>query len=355
MRTRHRHDNAKKVGDDNEASEVPGPVPVMVGLNVLWQMRQYILLPIILILQRSIPDKIKAYGDANVGVAKNGNGNGDDVQMDMWINAHRRCVEEAALSLKLFTDILHQDKYENEHGDDEDEHVHRGSDKSRTTPMQTNSNLHIDTDLRIKCIIALTESLTGVIQNHAFTRTVTRTGSRHHTRSSNLDKAEECILALLSCMEALCKPPKNTNANNSDIDIGEVDSDHEFVSAIQVSMNGRILFQMVQCCISVFEDDDEAVGAGAGAGTGPDRRIPVRGVKMTSNYGARPADIKGNVILKVQALRTLESLFQLGQFSRSMSEQHYEGTETLTKLWRAMFPGVFKVSFSVSDHILLLC
>jgi hypothetical protein len=284
----------------NEKNAQSSKQHIQSHISVMHQMQKYILLPIILILQRPPPTFL-----TNETEQDNNNDNANANANGIQTNAHRRCIEEAALSLKLFIDILHQ---YNKHVYDNDE-----------IPIDT--AMGMDVDLRIKCVVAVTESLTdvGVIQSQ-------KNKGRTNT---NLDKGEECMEIMLSCMEVLCKNPV----------VGiETETDDEFVSAIQTSMNGQLLFQMVQCCLSVFGDDSE------GTRTSSDDYVKNIQEKKRLDFG--PAGIKGNVVLKVQALQTLEAFIYMGGDIKSPTEEQLD-TRDMTKLWRAMFPGVFKVSYTI--------
>jgi len=266
--------------DDEESSSTSKHQAIK--LNVLHQMQKYILLPLILTLHRPPPN------GAN----------------EIRMNAHRRCIEEAALSLKVFIDILH--------------HTNNGNaERIRNDDMKqlefTRANVILDTDLRLKSIVGVTESLTSLTQTAPMRNDV------------NLDKGEECMQALLSCIEALCTRPTFHVKDQLETQGDDV----EFITAIQKSMNGQLLFQIAQCCLSVFDSPENGSGDG-----GPMKKTDLGQL-----------DIKGNVSLKVHALHSVEVLLHMGWWDITNHGQEQEDeSKTMTGLWRSMFPGVFKVS-----------
>ncbi len=277
------------------------------------------------------------------------------MQKQMQIdNGHRRCMEEAALTLKSLTHILHQPPGEGAGAgkDDADPHTEgnaiTGGDANSTqvkTEANTNTNTNtaniMDGALRIKCIVALTESLTGVLPHSK---------RMDHDAHAHLDHGEECMQALLSCMEALVwiRTPTSTSMN-----FALPPQDRAFASSMESTMNGQLMFQMVQCCLTILgdrEDDDDDVDGDTFRGS--DR------IGSTSlGLGMRNNDIKGNVGLKIQALRTLDALLRIGidvldhkGMDVDVDESSSDG---MIRLWRAMFPGVFKVR--VIGWIFALC
>ncbi len=363
------------IDSDSHVASDPQREPQHHVLLLLHQMQKYILLPMILILQRPSPQppvapaacttaKKKNHQDS--GSINNNTNNNTHAVLIAQRNAHWRCVEEAALSLRLFVDTLHQRRLEeidtdndneNNDVDDDDDDDDDAVEGKIEKPMHGNRPMKMDVDLRIKCVVALTESFTGILQDQKTAR-----GSGRGSSAIHLDKGEECMQILLSCLQVLCcnKPPSVGAAVSSSVpqqrqqqrqQSDDEEEEEEFVRAIQSCMNGQLLFQMVQCCLSTFEHsnhDDE----------GMDHDNFKRSMQGHRRLDFGPAGIRGNVMLKVQALQTLDSFMTMGEGMMMIPQEEEDEDEEedkgqknpkprimgMTQMWRAVFPGVFKVS-----------
>lgn len=278
--------------------------------RIIHHMQRYILLPLILILQKPLP-----YA-RDVGKQVHATDN----TLIALRNAARRCHEDAAACLKKVTEILQvgntiQDAKENK-------------------PVNTS----MEVSLRIKCVVAASQSLASVIHDVAL------------NQRFNLDKGEECIMQLLACIEALVTKGgddgQSATAAKKEM---LVSSSVEFWVEFQSSRKGQLLHSIVHCTTSILDSN------------GYNREDSHRGEELEQQkLDFVPTHIKGNVELKVQALSLMRSLMSLGidaqeaitkNISDSNDMEGYENEKVATAIgsamvseWRFMFPGVFKVS-----------
>jgi hypothetical protein len=257
-------------------------------------------------------------------------------------NAIRHCYEGAASCLKKIAEILffddeiaNQNEHENEHENEEQVH----------TCMETN--------LRIKCVVALSQSLACTIQDVSMNQ-----------GNTFLDKGEDCIMELLACMEALIvrsrlsrsrvpvPVPGCTKDSCKGLEIMD-SSWKEFWVEFYSCGNGQLLHTIIHCITSILDSrwhnkhDYNDDGNGSRNGVAGQQRLD-----------CMQMDIKGNVELKLNALLLMRSLMTLGMdandtklndFVIGIEEEKQQGRSVVDE-WRSIFPGVFKVSSCRVDN-----
>ena len=309
--------------------------------QTIHQMQRYILLPLILILQKPLPYSIASI-DSNNNYKRNDDGYQQSVINIMIRNAARHCYEGAASCLKKIAEILffddeiaNQNEHENEHENEEQVH----------TCMETN--------LRIKCVVALSQSLACTIQDVSINQ-----------GNTFLDKGEDCIMELLACMEALIvrsrlsrsrvpvPVPGCTKDSCKGLEIMD-SSWKEFWVEFYSCGNGQLLHTIIHCITSILDSrwhnkhDYNDDGNGSRNGVAGQQRLD-----------CMQMDIKGNVELKLNALLLMRSLMTLGMdandtklndFVIGIEEEKQQGRSVVDE-WRSIFPGVFKVSSCRVDN-----
>ena len=289
--------------------------------RIIHQMQRYILLPLILILQKPLPFTRDDGNQMNTYMCAT-----DDNTRIISRNAARRCHEEAAACLKQVTEILQ---------------VGVGNfieDEAKENKRGTTSSMEVD--LRIKCVVAAAQSLACVIHDVTLNQGL----------NSTLDKGEECIMQLFACIEALvtkgASDGQSTTAERMILESSWV----EFWVAFQSCRKGQLLHSIVHCITKIIDS------------RWYNRTDSQRGTELEQQkLDFVPMHIKGNVELKVQALSLMRSLMSLGvDVQELVSEGISDGNDMdghdneqaagaaidsdMVGEWRFMFPGVFKVS-----------
>ncbi len=243
--------------------------------KALHDMEEYITLPIILCLQQEQDNS----NWENSGLVNNSENNSVIIRN----SAHRKSVEKASSCLTTYIHHLQQ------HGNA----LNNTCKEYRDTRPPTFTIKHISVNLRVKCIVALTVSLTSIIE------------SKQKARSRlNLDKGDECIQELLVCLRLLILPPTTvTVIEHHNHDEEEIKFVLDFFNFIP---NGGLIVGIVQNCIKCFDNEDSNSSNESEDGS-----------QTNNNAG----DIRGNVGLKLHALGVLEAL--LGVSCGSINNCHY--------------------------------
>lgn len=290
--------------------------------QTIHQMQRYILLPLILILQKPLPCSI----DSNN--KRNDDGYQQSVINVMIRNAARHCYEGAASCLKKIAEILcfdeidiptiaNQNEYENENENENEEQV----------------NICMETNLRMKCVVAISQSLACIIQDVSM------------NQGNTLDKGEDCIMQLLACMKALIvrsrsRVPVGTKDSCKGREI--LDSSwKEFWVGFYSCRNGQLLHTIIHYITSIL---DSRWHSNHNYNDG-------NGVAGQQRLDSMQMDIKGNVELKLETLSLMRSLMTLGMDAHDAKledfvigiEEEKQGRSVVDE-WRSIFPGVFKVS-----------
>jgi len=315
--------------------------------QTIHQMQRYILLPLILILQKPLPCVGTGTGTCSIGYGNSNKRNDNEeyqrVSNIMIRNAARHCYEGAASCLRKIAGILHFDNDEN------DMNIHdtiaivnanqnanqNENEEQVNVNVNVNVNTCMETNLRIKCVVAISQSLACTIQDISMNQGI-----------PTLDKGEDCIMELLACMKALILRSRSRSrvpVHTTDSCKGEIldSSWKEFWVEFYSCRNGQLLHTIIHCITSILDSrwhSEHNYNDGNGV-AGQQGRLAC--VQM---------DIKGNVELKLEALSLMRSLMTLGMDAHDaklkdvMIGIEEEQGRSVVDEWRSIFPGVFKVS-----------
>jgi hypothetical protein len=396
-----------------------GDVAIVIR-ETIYQMQKYILLPILLKLQNpfshlyvnrnerhdsglqldidTTTDDIDTDTDedtdtdtdtdANRETNESGNGVLPSNIMLVIRNNGRKSLESATFCLKIVLQILlplqlsssSSSGVNNDH--DMGDSMSCGMSGSPTEG--TNTNVHVE--LKVQLMVALWTSLSSMVKEYlACPSGVDSFDSNHSVCKSSLDKGEECMYLLLECMEVLCCPPgtskgiliTNTTRKQKEENPPVVVPDEViilqyqgFVSRLLSCMDGRFIVLLVQCAVSILDNNGSSVPIQErnryviehNNGT-----VPVSAgnshydMYERKSWDGKHLDMKGNIKLKVQVLSFMRVLMVMGTSDafnapklHNLQVIEEEQSVAMTNLWRSVFPGVFKVRYKLVDRVCLI-
>jgi len=162
-------------------------------------------------------------------------------------------------------------------------------------------------------------------------------------QEESLDNGDDCCLAILACIQVLCSSAQSERCGDN-----ARKEEDSFANRMATTMDGGLLAKLVQSCLVALEDPArvhamEALRNKVGS-------IPYR--IGATNMHFRD-NIKGNVPLKIQSLKTLRSLMILKDM-RVLDNEH---PSAIVKIWRTLLPGCFTVRFifALVGHFAVRC
>lgn len=234
-----------------------------------------------------------------------------DGNNSMKFNFLYRCQEETSICVELVLDILFENK------------GLINNDSKHFVP-----ELELDPELRIKCVSGATNVFSYLTIQLAQMK---QSKGDPQDRKLTLNSVEECLMRVISCMGALCSRFYINNHSSG--------NRKKFLEYLEMCHNRKWIMEVSRGLNSIFDSDRESSQENKNSSLFSSWTV----LNEWSIFAI--TNVKGNVPLKVETLKTLRNIMEL---ELNDKQQDFLQTNSSSKFqvssWRTCFPTLFRVS-----------